>query len=140
MRLSCGLTIRDIARNAELDPQSPAAQEVWRVFTELTEYRLYEDLRRESAQAIASAGVASHGSAERSRSSSGLSSSVSAPADPTGSTTPSAPNRSPVSALLMRRLARRAGLELELQLNRWGPQQRFGVPRHRDMVSILRKT
>jgi Lhr-like helicase len=43
---SCGLTIRDIARNAELDPQSPAAQDVWRVFTELTEYRLYEDLRR----------------------------------------------------------------------------------------------
>ena len=43
---SCGLTIRDIARNAELDPQSPAAQEVWRVFTDLTEYRLYEDLRR----------------------------------------------------------------------------------------------
>jgi Lhr-like helicase len=44
--LSCGLTIRDIARNPELDPQSPAAQEVWRVFTDLTEYRLYEDLRR----------------------------------------------------------------------------------------------
>ncbi|MFB3902265.1 MAG: DEAD/DEAH box helicase [Acidobacteriota bacterium] len=43
---SCGLTLRDIARNPELDPQSPAAQEVWRVFTELTEYRLYEDLRR----------------------------------------------------------------------------------------------
>jgi hypothetical protein len=43
---SCGLTIRDIGRNTELDPQSPAAQEVWRVFTELTEYRLYEDLRR----------------------------------------------------------------------------------------------
>ena len=43
---SCGLSIRDIARNTELDPQSPAAQEVWRVFTELTEYRLYEDLRR----------------------------------------------------------------------------------------------
>ena len=32
--------------NAELDPQSPAAQEVWRVFTDLAEYRLYEDLRR----------------------------------------------------------------------------------------------
>jgi ATP-dependent helicase YprA (DUF1998 family) len=44
--LSCGLTVRDMARNAELDPQSPAAQEVWRVFTDLTEYRLYEDLRR----------------------------------------------------------------------------------------------
>ncbi|GIW55610.1 MAG: DEAD/DEAH box helicase [Nitrospiraceae bacterium] len=43
---SCGLTIRDIARNTELDPESPAALDVWRVFTELTEYRLYEDLRR----------------------------------------------------------------------------------------------
>src|SRR5207237_10216002 len=37
---SCGVTIRDIAKNAELDPQSPAAQDVWRAFTELTEYRL----------------------------------------------------------------------------------------------------
>lgn len=43
---SCGLTIRDIAKNPELDPQSPAARDVWRAFTELTEYRLYEDLRR----------------------------------------------------------------------------------------------
>jgi hypothetical protein len=41
-----GLLIRDIARNAELDPHSPAAREVWAAFTELTEYRLYEDLRR----------------------------------------------------------------------------------------------
>ncbi len=41
-----GLTIRDIARNPQLAPDSPAAKEVWRVFTELTEYRLYEDLRR----------------------------------------------------------------------------------------------
>jgi hypothetical protein len=41
-----GLTIRDIARNPELDPHSPAAAEVWRSFRELTEYRLYEDLRR----------------------------------------------------------------------------------------------
>ncbi len=40
------LSIRDIARNASLDPQSAAAQDVWRAFTELTEYRLYEDLRR----------------------------------------------------------------------------------------------
>jgi Lhr-like helicase len=42
----CGLGIRDIARNSELDPQSRAAQEVWSAFTELTEWRLYEDLRR----------------------------------------------------------------------------------------------
>jgi Lhr-like helicase/RNA polymerase subunit RPABC4/transcription elongation factor Spt4 len=41
-----GLTIKDIAKNAELAPDTPAAQEVWRVFTDLTEYRLYEDLRR----------------------------------------------------------------------------------------------
>ncbi len=42
----CGLTLRDIARNPQLDPETPAARDVWRVFTELTEYRLYEDLRR----------------------------------------------------------------------------------------------
>lgn len=42
----CKLELRDVARNAELDPTSTAAQDVWRVFTELTEYRLYEDLRR----------------------------------------------------------------------------------------------
>ncbi len=41
-----GLTIADIAKNAELAPDTSAAQEVWRVFTDLTEYRLYEDLRR----------------------------------------------------------------------------------------------
>ena len=43
---SCGLSLRDIARNAELDPQSRAAQDVWNAFTDLTECRLYEDLRR----------------------------------------------------------------------------------------------
>jgi len=43
---SCGLGMRDIARNADLDPESPAARDVMRAFTELTEYRLYEDLRR----------------------------------------------------------------------------------------------
>jgi Lhr-like helicase len=42
----CGLGLRDVARNADLDPDSPAAQDVWRAFAELTEYRLYEDLRR----------------------------------------------------------------------------------------------
>lgn len=41
-----GLTIRDIARSAELDPNSSAARDAWRAFAELTEYRLYEDLRR----------------------------------------------------------------------------------------------
>ncbi|MDD8014994.1 MAG: helicase-related protein, partial [Acidobacteriota bacterium] len=42
----CGLTIRDIARNTELHPDSSAARDAWRAFAELTEYRLYEDLRR----------------------------------------------------------------------------------------------
>ncbi|MDW8467594.1 MAG: DEAD/DEAH box helicase [Chloroherpetonaceae bacterium] len=41
-----GLRIADIAKNAQLDPNSQAARETWKVFTELTEYRLYEDLRR----------------------------------------------------------------------------------------------
>ena len=43
---SCGLSLRDIARNAELDPQSRAAQDVRNAFIDLTECRLYEDLRR----------------------------------------------------------------------------------------------
>ena len=41
-----GLTVRSVAKNPELDPASPAADEVMRVFVELTEYRIYEDLRR----------------------------------------------------------------------------------------------
>jgi Lhr-like helicase len=41
-----GLTLRDVARNAKLDPAAPAARDVWRAFNDLTEYRLYEDLRR----------------------------------------------------------------------------------------------
>ena len=43
---TCGLTLRDIARNPELDPQSAAARDVERAFTQLIEFRLYEDLRR----------------------------------------------------------------------------------------------
>lgn len=42
----CGLAVRDVARNPELDPASQAAQDAWRVFIELSEYRLFEDLRR----------------------------------------------------------------------------------------------
>ncbi len=42
----CGLTLRDYADNAELDEQSDAAREVRQTFTDLMEYRLYEDLRR----------------------------------------------------------------------------------------------
>lgn len=41
-----GLTLADIAKSASLAPDTPAAREVWRAFTDLTEYRLYEDLRR----------------------------------------------------------------------------------------------
>ncbi|MEJ5241177.1 MAG: DEAD/DEAH box helicase [Anaerolineales bacterium] len=44
--LQRGFTLRDIARNPDLDPTSQAGREVWETFTELTEYRLYEDLRR----------------------------------------------------------------------------------------------
>ncbi|MFS8779863.1 DEAD/DEAH box helicase [Synechococcus sp. W55.1] len=41
-----GLSLADIAQNPSLDPQSSLAQDVWQTFTDLTEYRLYEDLRR----------------------------------------------------------------------------------------------
>lgn len=41
-----GLAVGSVAKNPELDPTSPAASDVMRVFTELTEYRIYEDLRR----------------------------------------------------------------------------------------------
>ncbi|MEW6285398.1 MAG: DEAD/DEAH box helicase [Chloroflexota bacterium] len=44
--LQRGFSVREIARTSELDPASQAAREVWQTFTELTEYRLYEDLRR----------------------------------------------------------------------------------------------
>lgn len=40
------LEIRDVARSAEINPRSEAARDVWRAFTDLTEYRLYADLRR----------------------------------------------------------------------------------------------
>ncbi len=41
-----GFTLRDIAQNPDLNPETEAAREVWKTFTSLTEYRLYEDLRR----------------------------------------------------------------------------------------------
>lgn len=40
-----GLSVREVAKNPELDPTSPAGAEVMRAFTELTEYQLCEDLR-----------------------------------------------------------------------------------------------
>lgn len=41
-----GLTIGDIARNPDLRDDAAISKDVWKAFTELTEYRLYEDLRR----------------------------------------------------------------------------------------------
>jgi len=41
-----GLGLSAIAQNPALDAESPAARQVWQTFEELTEYRLYEDLRR----------------------------------------------------------------------------------------------
>jgi ATP-dependent helicase YprA (DUF1998 family) len=41
-----GLTLRDIAATPEVAPDTPAAAQIWQTFTDLTEYRLYEDLRR----------------------------------------------------------------------------------------------
>lgn len=41
-----GLELRDIAQNPALDPDSATARQTWDVFRELTEYRLYADLRR----------------------------------------------------------------------------------------------
>jgi len=43
---NCGLSISDIAKNSCLDPSSRLTQDTWRVFEEVIEYRLYEDLRR----------------------------------------------------------------------------------------------
>lgn len=41
-----GLEVRDIAQNPHLDPSSAAARQTLEVFRDLTEYRLYADLRR----------------------------------------------------------------------------------------------
>jgi Lhr-like helicase len=41
-----GLTLRDVAQNATLVETSDQGRETWRTFQDLTEYRLYEDLRR----------------------------------------------------------------------------------------------
>jgi len=42
----CGLEIADFARNPQLEPHSSAAQDAKRAFKDITEYRIYEDLRR----------------------------------------------------------------------------------------------
>jgi ATP-dependent helicase YprA (DUF1998 family)/very-short-patch-repair endonuclease len=41
-----GLSVQDIAQNPQIHPHAPNAAEVWQVFTQLIEYRLYDDLRR----------------------------------------------------------------------------------------------
>ncbi|MFN4294043.1 MAG: DEAD/DEAH box helicase [Thermoflexales bacterium] len=41
-----GLTLADVAKNSQLAPNTAAGKEVWDTFTQLVEYRLYEDLRR----------------------------------------------------------------------------------------------
>jgi len=46
--------------------------------------------------------------------------------------------RSDVSLALVRKLARRQGLVVEAQANRWGKKGELGVPRFRDAISILR--
>ncbi|MBC7318151.1 DEAD/DEAH box helicase [Candidatus Bipolaricaulota bacterium] len=41
-----GLKVSDVAQNPRLSEESPTAREVWDTFERLTEYRLYQDLRR----------------------------------------------------------------------------------------------
>ena len=47
--------------------------------------------------------------------------------------------RSDVSRSLLRRLARRRGLSVDRQIDRWGRHGEFGVPRYRDAITILSK-
>lgn len=47
--------------------------------------------------------------------------------------------RSDVSLPLIRKLAKRAGLRVDAQINRWGARGEFGIPRFRDAISQLTK-
>jgi ubiquinone/menaquinone biosynthesis C-methylase UbiE len=47
--------------------------------------------------------------------------------------------RSPISGRMFKRLAREAGLEVSEQFQRWGENDRYGVPRHNDLVTVMRK-
>ncbi len=47
--------------------------------------------------------------------------------------------RSNVSHRVVARMVVEAGLEVEKQINRWGPNRAFGVPRYRDAITIIRK-
>ena len=47
--------------------------------------------------------------------------------------------RSDMSRFLFARLARRCGLRVEKQVDRWGWRGEFGVPRYGDAISLLRR-
>lgn len=47
--------------------------------------------------------------------------------------------RSPVSGRLFARMAREAGLDVAEQFQRWGEGDRYGVPRHNDLVTVMRR-
>jgi ubiquinone/menaquinone biosynthesis C-methylase UbiE len=47
--------------------------------------------------------------------------------------------RSPISGKMFAQLAREAGLEVTEQFQRWGEGNRYGVPRHNDLVTVMRK-
>jgi ubiquinone/menaquinone biosynthesis C-methylase UbiE len=47
--------------------------------------------------------------------------------------------RSPVSGRLFARMAREAGLDVAEQFQRWGEGGRYGVPRHNDLVTVMRR-
>jgi len=47
--------------------------------------------------------------------------------------------RSDVSRPLFKKLASRGGLHVDQQIDRWGPEGQFGVPRYRDAVTVLSK-
>jgi superfamily II DNA or RNA helicase len=43
---SMGLTLKDVAANPQIKSDTPQGREVWAIFRELIEYRIYEDLQR----------------------------------------------------------------------------------------------
>jgi ubiquinone/menaquinone biosynthesis C-methylase UbiE len=47
--------------------------------------------------------------------------------------------RSPVSRQLFARLARESGLDILEQFQRWGAGGRYGVPRHNDLITVMRR-
>lgn len=41
-----GLSVNEVARNTQIDPNSEIAREIWETFRKLIEYRIYVDLQR----------------------------------------------------------------------------------------------